>query len=60
MAAPSPDLIVTRPRPLNRHPRWPFRVDRFPASWLLGFAGLGRNAPPTPDKSANPNRVEDQ
>ena len=39
MPAPSADAVLANPPPLNAT-EFPFRVDRFPASWLQEFGGL--------------------
>ena len=57
MAAPSPDLVVTDPPPLNPA-AFPFRVAAFPAQELRDFA---RAVPKValaepPDRAPNPHR----
>ena len=42
MAAPSPDLIVTNPPPLQTQTDWPYEILPFPATDLLAS-----NYPPT-------------
>ena len=59
MPAPSENVIVENPRPLNAHVLFPYRIDAFPAQQLFGaqFANLGAKTKPK-DAPANPLRRE--
>lgn len=58
MAAPSPDLLVSDPAPLNPFTTWPFLINEFPADRILGllFGHPPREEPK--DAPQDPNRKE--
>lgn len=61
MPAPSPDLVVENPAPLNPYRSFPFRFDEFPADTILGplgrLTGFLKSEEPM-ELPANPNRKE--